>query len=114
MKDAIENLKYFVGKAVTIITTPINRDFDERQKCDYFVGVVEAVDEIGILTQHPVTGCRNYYFYGQICAISEEQVLDSANPDDAAMIQEIEAKRSSKQESTPFIDVDSLSKLTGN
>lgn len=122
MKQALKNLEYFVGKAVTIITTPINRDFDERQKCDYFVGIVEAVDELGIMTQHPITACKNYYFYGQICSISEEQVLDSQNPDDAELIEELETKRRGqvappieipevKIPDSPFVDIKSLSKL---
>ncbi len=115
MKDALKNLEYFIGKAVTIITTPINRDFDERQKCDYFVGVVASVDAMGVMTQHPITGCRNYYFYSQICSISEEQVLYPDKPEDAEMIAELEAKRqvvTPAAAETPFFDVDSLSKLT--
>jgi hypothetical protein len=120
MKEALKNLKYFVGKAVTIITTAINRDFDERQKCDYFLGVVESVDELGILTLHPITGCKNYYFYSQICAISEEQVLYPEKPEDAKLIAELEEKRRKPVApplelpdvpSTPFVDIESLSKL---
>lgn len=119
MKDALKNLKYFVGKAVTIITTPINRDFDERQKCDYFVGIVESVDEMGIMTQHPVTGCKNYSFYGQIISISEEQV--TTDPEVIAEIKEkrqgaaallpIEIPPVEQPPSSPFIDIESLSKL---
>lgn len=115
MKDALSNLNYFVGKAVTILTTPINRDFDERQKCDYFVGMVVSVDSMGVMTQHPLTGCRNYYFYSQICSISEEQTLDPNDPDDAAAIKEIEERRSApvaQPPSSPYVDVDALDSLT--
>lgn len=122
MKDALKNLEYFVGKAVTVITTPINRDFDERQKCDYFVGVVESVDSMGIMTQHPITACKNYYFFSQICAISEEQVLDSQDPDDAKLIEELETKRRPEQpsfeiptvaevKSSHYVDIDFLNKM---
>jgi hypothetical protein len=116
MKEALENLKYFVGKAVSIFTGPINRDFDERQKCDYFVGIVKSVDSMGIMTQHPITGCCNYYFYSQIVGIAEEQILDSANPEHATVIAEIEAKR--RMATTPppsnnLVDVNALSKLAG-
>jgi hypothetical protein len=119
MKEALKNLKYFVGKAVTVITTAINRDFDERQKCDYFLGVVESVDELGIMTLHPITGCKNFYFYNQICAISEEQVLHPEKPEDAKLIAELEEKRRGtpvatpepEAQNSPFIDIDSLSKL---
>lgn len=98
-----DNINYFIGKAVTIITTSINRQFNEAQNCDYFVGIVCSVDSTGIMTQHPTTGCRNYYFYPQICSISEEQVLDSSNSEDVPLIQEIEKKRNS-----PYVDIDDL------
>ena len=128
MKDALKNLEYFVGKAVTIITGPINRDFDERQKCDYFVGVVASVDSMGLMTQHPITGCKNYYFYSQICSISEEQVLDPEDPEDAKLIAELEEKQraaiaaaEAEAEAEPplrelppsaFVDIESLNKLS--
>lgn len=114
MKDAIKNLEYFVGKAVTVITTPINRDFDERQVCDYFVGVVLSVDTLGVMTKHPITGCQNYYFYNQICSISEEQVVDTDDPEQIPLVQEIRKNQEAradaiaKSESSRFIDVDSL------
>jgi hypothetical protein len=119
MKDAIKHLKYFIGKAVTVITTAINRDFDERQKCDYFLGVVESVDELGIMTLHPITGCKNYYFYSQICAISEEQVLHPEKPEDAELIAELKERQNKPivvppvetPTNNPFVDVDSLSQM---
>ncbi len=115
MKDALENLKYFIGKPVTVITTQINREFDEVQKCDYFVGIVSAIDSLGIWTTHALTKCRNFYPYTQICSISEEQKLDPSNPAHAKMIQEIETKRKPEVKTTsPLVDINSLSKLTGH
>ena len=120
MKDALKNLEYFIGKAVTVITTPINRDFDERQKCDYFVGVVAFVDSMGVMTQHPITGCKNYYFFSQICVISEEQVLHPEDPEDAKLIEELKSKRRTEpsfeippvtEVESPYIDIDMLNKL---
>jgi len=111
MKDAIKNLDYFVGKAVTIITVNINRQFDERQLCDYFVGVVDSIDSMGVMTTHPVTGCKNYYPFANICAISEEQVLDSQNPEHAPVIQEMEKRRVAAKPATPYVDPDFLSNL---
>jgi|SRR5215831_2388589 len=69
------NLTYFVGKACTIFTHPVNRNFNEKQLQDYFIGMVESVDARGIWTKHPLTGCKNYYPMEGIIAICEEQVV---------------------------------------
>lgn len=117
MKEALGHLKYFVGKAVTVFTGPINREFDERQKCDYFVGVVKSVDEMGIMTQHPITGCCNYYFFSQIIGICEEQMLHPENPEHAKIIDELKEKRQTVQAPLPpdqkLVDINMLSQLAG-
>src|SRR6516225_8602366 len=69
------NLTYFVGKACSVFTHPVNRNFNEKQLQDYFVGLVESVDARGVWTTHPITGCKNYYPMENIIAICEEQVV---------------------------------------
>lgn len=94
-------LEYFIGKVCTIFTGPINRTFQEQQLLDYFVGVVDAVDENGILMTHTITGAKNFYFFPNILSISEEQLLDPADPEDAKMIEEIKKSKQGEQAKTP-------------
>jgi hypothetical protein len=69
------DLSYFVGKACSIFTTPINRTFTEKQLIDHFVCFVEAVDDKGVLGRHPVSGGKNFYGIAHIVAIIEEEVV---------------------------------------
>lgn len=123
-----DQLQHFVGKVCTVFTGPINRGFEERQAIDYFVGVVEGIDETGILTYHPITKCKNYFFLHGVLGISEEQTLDPDNPEHAQMIEEFRKKKTREDQEpmppplhpqaapddSPFIDIEQLAKLTGN
>ena len=62
MKNS-DTIQYFVGKICTIFTVPINREFNERQNVDYFVGRVDGFDDKGILMSHVISNCKNYYFF---------------------------------------------------
>ena len=79
MKNS-DTLQYFVGKICTIFTAPINREFNERQNVDYFVGRVDGFDDKGILMSHVVSDCKNYYFFQNVISIAEEQLVDSDDP----------------------------------
>ena len=79
-------LKYFKGKPCTISTVEINFRFKEQQMMDYFMGIVETIDEHGIWLVHPVTKCRSYIFLTHIVSIAEEQILYEDNPADAKII----------------------------
>ena len=79
MKNS-DTLQYFVGKICTIFTAPINREFNERQNVDYFVGRVDGFDDKGILMSHVVSNCKNFYFFQNVISIAEEQLVDSDDP----------------------------------
>lgn len=86
MKDS---LKYFVGKACTItVSAELNFRFKEEQMMDYFMGIVEQIDDYGIWITHVVTKCKTYIFLSRIVSISEEQMLFEDNPEHAKIIQE--------------------------
>jgi hypothetical protein len=82
------DLKYFIGKACTISTVEINFRFKEQQMMDYFMGMVESIDESGIWITHPITKCKSYIFLSRIVSISEEQILYENDPEDAKIIEE--------------------------
>lgn len=69
------NFEYFQNKIVTFFVPTINRNFDEKQAIDYFVGKVLMLDEMGIWYEHPTNKCRNFVFYDKIVMIAEEEVV---------------------------------------
>jgi hypothetical protein len=128
------DLKYFVGKVCTILTSPINRDFKQEnpstypeQLYNYFMGRVLEVDgRGGIWLEQVLTPEKlKCYFYGQhIIGVAEERVLDPNVPENAEIIEKIksanvaatkqaEAITESLPKSTsPFVDVGSLTEIS--
>lgn len=97
-------LKYFVGKVCTVFTSPINRQFTDQQFNDYFVGLIESVNEDGIIAVHSITGCKNFYSLSSLVALCEEQVLDPSKPEEAKLIQEF-------KNSGPYAEIDIMADL---
>jgi hypothetical protein len=83
-----EYLKYFVGKVCTITTIQINFRYNVEQMLDYFSGIIEEIDDHGILMHHPLTKCKNYILFPYVVSISEEQVLFEDNPEQKKIIDE--------------------------
>ena len=108
-KLTIQNLNYFVNKICTIFVVGIQRQFDAQQFNDYFIGRVDSINEDGIMTTHPITGCKNYYGMNNVVGICEEQFLDPTNPSDAEIINEIK-KKNVKSEGT-LTDLNFLTQL---
>lgn len=102
-------------------------DYTEQQFADFFVGLVDAIDEDGIYTTHPMTGCKNFYALQYVVGLTEEQVLYRDNPEDAKIIDEyLEASQKQpqpiaipikgqeatpKQQSSEFVDLDVMADL---
>jgi len=101
MNISIERLQYFVNKVCTILASPMNRDFKTEnpenypdQLYNYFTGVVENIDEYGIMLRR-ILGkpLRTYIFIHNVVAIAEEEQLDPDNPEDAKVIEQIKQKQ---------------------
>jgi hypothetical protein len=71
----IRSLEYFQNKMVTFFTTSINRNFNEEQSINYFVGKLVKLDDFGIWYEHPASKCMTFIFYDKILSIAEEQVI---------------------------------------
>jgi hypothetical protein len=114
-----QRLKYFIGKPVTIFTNNIGRNFTEVQYNDYFTGICKAIDGDGVETVHPITNCKNFFFFNNIIGICEEQQLDPNNPDHQKVIKEINGKKEDPKEDpkelplmkSESIDINLLNKL---
>jgi len=133
-----EGLEYFVGKVCTIFTIPTNRDFKSENPqtfpqpiFHYFVGKVLGIDNKGMFIEqwNSAKKLRTFFFLNHIVSISEEEILDPSNPNDMKIIEDYKkvnedsvkkvkdgAEQLKKQKEelskNPFIDIESLSKLT--
>lgn len=100
-----ENTKYFLGRICTIITKSINRDFKAenpgtypQQVFEYFLGLVESIDQQGVMLKQIGSDRRTYFFMHNIIGIAEEEVLDPEKPVDAKKIDQI--KEEHRQETS--------------
>lgn len=103
----IEKLQYFVGKACTISTIQINFRFKEEQMMDYFMGIVDHIDENCIIITHTITKNKTFIFLKHVVSIAEEQMLDNSVPEHAKIIEEY------KKEKTPSPSVPSKFTTSG-
>ncbi len=107
---SVKALQYFAGRVVTVfIKGQLQRTFNDRQFNDYFVGMVDWINEDGLMTTHSQTGCKNFFSLEDIAFIVEEQVLDPQNPQEAEIIKEL--TKPIPQTDSPFADINVLENL---
>lgn len=80
----------------------MNRDFRTESPHDYpepiykyFVGVIESIDNKGILLTQATTGLKTYFFLESVIAIAEEELLDPDNPEDLKEIEKFKPVKTS-------------------
>lgn len=71
----MKNIEYFKGKVCTIFTTQINKDLSEKEANFYFLGIIEAVDNEGLLITQLSDNLKSYFFKDKIIGICEEKVI---------------------------------------
>lgn len=116
----------FAGKVVTIITLGTNKpNIPDTQFADFYTGVLEEMDEDGIILTHLLTACKSFFALSGVVAIMEEQVLDENNPENKEEIQKIKEQILNKRkqqmqevevpsfsnENSDFNDIEGLDKL---
>jgi hypothetical protein len=80
----------------------------------YFMGLVEDVNEEGILIRNPNTGCKRFFFKSQVVALAEEEVLSEDKPKDAEILAKFKDYRAVGQGATPkepYVDPKQMSEL---
>lgn len=93
----VEALQYFKGKTCTILTNPINRDFDESRSREHFVVEVKEISRECVWGSHPYNGTIAFFPMSQIVSIQEEVVLDPVNnPAHRKMIEDYEKQTGKK------------------
>jgi len=111
IKEELERLSdYFTGKIVTIIVAPINRQFNEKQSMDYFVGRFDHISETGIWITHPTTSCKNFYFIDHVVSIVEEQFITKNDPNYEKIVTEYK-NSVEKKPNSPYVDVNQLNQF---
>jgi hypothetical protein len=115
----VKRLQVFVGKVCTVLTSSVcKQNFTDIQFPDFFVGVIDVIDEDGIFSKHPITGCVNFYPWGHIAGIFQEQVIEESDPRYEKVMEEMKSnpeKKSgvmpvdiSKNEEIQFLDPESM------
>ena len=131
----ITQLEYFLGKFVTIITTPINRDYRAENPqtypeplYHYFMGKLMEVDQDGLLVEQWAAGpkrLKTYFLMNQVIAIAEEETLNPDDPYEAAQIKALKEgneaagvkaeehveKIEKQKENFPYLDIEKLAEI---
>lgn len=93
----LEQLNYFVGKVCSIVTTSMNRSFNETIAREHFVVRVREVNIDGIWGTHPYNeDMVSFFALPHIISVQQEVELDPNNPEHAQMIKEYEEKTGQK------------------
>ena len=76
-------LERFKGKVCTVFTVPVNRDFRTEnpkvypgQIYNYFLGVIDEIDENGFILTQAKSGLSSYFYHAGVVMVAEEEVLD--------------------------------------
>ena len=70
-----EIINFFLNKVCTIFLNKINRNFNEEQSINYFVGKVLEINKDGILIEHIGNKCKSFFYTHSIIGIAEESFI---------------------------------------
>ena len=83
----------FIGKVCSVVSTAMNRDFDENICREHFVIKVTDIDQDGIWGEHPYNQeMVSFFSIEHLISIHEEQVIDPNNPKHKEMLEEAKEK----------------------
>ncbi len=134
MDKAIENLNYFVGKPCSVHARGINWRLTDENIVDYYVGIVELINEYGICLKNVINNKKTFIFMQGLVSISEETVVDKDDPETEKMLQSYEEKKQAafkhndniikptrmetpaskpiqQVDNSPFVDIKSMTQL---
>lgn len=93
----IKKLQAFVGNVCTVLTRSVCKgNFTDVQFPDFFVGVIESIDEDGIFSRHPLTGCMNFFYWPHVVGVYQEQVIEETDPRYEKVMEEIKSSPEKK------------------
>jgi len=93
----LEKMQHFLGKVCSIVTSSMNRSFDEQISREHFVIRVQDIGVDGVWGTQPYNqDVVSFFSMQHIISIHEEFELDPTNPEHAEMIKEYEEKTGQK------------------
>ena len=99
---SLARMKYFEGRVCSVVTTSMNRSFDEKISREHFVIRVDEINPDGVWGTHPYNqDMVSFFAMPHIISIHEEIELNPNNPEHAKLIQEYEERNGMK--ATPDI-----------
>jgi hypothetical protein len=120
------NLTHFIGKVCTVFTVPINRDYQKenpktypQQLYAYFMGVVESIDQHGVMLTQLLTGKKTFFYHSSIVGIAEEEVIDPEDPNNKQIMEEMKTSKEiekkvagTAEKDRSLVNIDHLESLT--
>lgn len=107
----IDEYKYFVGKACTILTHPVGMPMkDALTGAQYFSGQLTEVSENGLWVKHLDTGKLGFFTF-PIIGIVEEQSFSKTDPQYNKIKEQIEQIKNPPPK-IPIQNMTSISELT--
>ena len=85
--------QYFVGKPCTVLTVSTCLTLPTEKMLQFVFGIVEAVDDDGILLRHTITGCKAYIRLQYVVSVSEEQAEYEGTPGYEEAVREYQEKK---------------------
>ena len=112
MTNPMEILRYFVGKYCTVCTEPTGLKLTHEASINYFSGIIEHLDEVGIVMRHQLTNNKSYFLMNRVIGIVEEQALDPRNPEHAEIIKQYKKLSEVKNEGGSTVPVNPFEEKT--
>lgn len=104
----IPSFDYFINKVCTIHTRQINWSLDPQQNIDYFVGIVNSVNECGICLTNVINHKKTFIMMPAVVAIAEETVMDGSKEDYETSSKEYDQKKQEIFGKNPKIIAESI------
>lgn len=100
---AKQRLQYFAGRPVTVFTRPTNLSLTPDGVAKYCVGIVESIDEAGVMIISQ-NGRKSYFYHECVCLIAEE-IAEFVDENPTPLPQEV-------QRAGEYVDIDALERLS--
>ena len=97
MNSEIKNL--FLNKICTIFVKATNRNFNEEQNINYFVGCIIDISNEGILIEHPENKCKSFFYKESVVGLAEELIVYKSD------------KKNNSENVSPYENIDNLTDL---
>lgn len=101
--DIPKSLHYFVGRIVTIHTRPTNWKHSQEQSLDYFMGLVDSVEPLGIMLTNVLNRKKTFLFLDSIIGIAEETIVDPEDQEQMKAILDYEEKKKKILQDNPSL-----------